>query len=109
MDERLREAFAQVRAEEDLKQRTLAALAHETNGWHAPPRRRTRPLLTAAACLPENRLGALADGLKKLVTWLLTGTVLAFTLYLSVVRVITGSADAVTVKVAKAAISGVVP
>lgn len=50
MDERLREAFAQVRAEEDLKQRTLAALAHETNGWHAPPRRRTRPLLTAAAC-----------------------------------------------------------
>lgn len=66
-------------------------------------------VVTAAACLPENRLGALADGLKKLVTWLLTGTVLVFTLYLSVVRVITGSADAVTVKVAKAAISGVVP
>lgn len=65
--------------------------------------------VVTAACLPENRLGALADGLKKLVTWLLTGTVLAFTLYLSVVRVITGSADAVTVKVAKAAISGVVP
>lgn len=66
-------------------------------------------VVTAAACLPENRLGALADGVKKVVTWILTGAVLAFTLYLSVVRVITGSADAVTVKVAKAAISGVVP
>ncbi len=66
-------------------------------------------VVTAAACLPENRLGALADGVKKVVTWVLTGAVLAFTLYLSVVRVITGSADAVTVKVAKAAISGVVP
>ena len=66
-------------------------------------------VVTAAACLPENRLGALAEGVKKVVTWLLTGAVLLFTLYLSVVRVITGSADAVTVKVAKAAISSVVP
>lgn len=66
-------------------------------------------VVTVAACLPENRLGALADGVKKAVTWLLTGAVLAFTVYLSVVRIISGSADAVTVKVAKAAISGVVP
>ena len=66
-------------------------------------------VVTAAACLPENRLGALADGVKKAVTWLLTGAVTAFTVYLSLVRVITGSADAVTVKVAKAAISGVIP
>ncbi len=52
MDERMREAFAQVRAEEGLKQRTLAYLARETGGWGAAavPRRRTRPLLTAAAC-----------------------------------------------------------
>jgi hypothetical protein len=49
MDERMREAFAQVRAEEDLKQRTLACLARQTGGWQkAPPRR--RPLVTAAAC-----------------------------------------------------------
>lgn len=66
-------------------------------------------VITASACLPENRLGVLAEGVKKVVTWLLTGTVLLFTAYLSVVRVITGSADAVTVKMAKAAISGVVP
>ena len=56
-------------------------------------------LLTAAACLPENRLGAIAEALKKLV----------FTIYLSIVRIISGSADSATVKVAKAAISGVVP
>ena len=66
-------------------------------------------LLTAAACLPENRLGAIAEGLKKLVTWLLTTALLVFTVYLSVVRIISGSADSATVKVTKAAISGVVP
>lgn len=66
-------------------------------------------LLTATACLPENRLGAIAEGLKKLVTWLLTTALLVFTVYLSVVRIISGSADSATVKVAKAAISGVVP
>lgn len=50
MDEQLREAFAQVRAEEALKERTLACLERETGGWRAAPRRRARPLLTAAAC-----------------------------------------------------------
>lgn len=50
MDERMREAFAQVRAEEALKQRTLSYLARQTNGWSTAPRRRVRPLLTAAAC-----------------------------------------------------------
>ena len=57
--------------------------------------------LTAAACLPE--------GLKKVVTWILTTALLLFTVYLSVVRIVSGSADGATVKVAKAAISGVVP
>jgi stage III sporulation protein AE len=65
--------------------------------------------LTAGACLPENRLGAVAEGLKKVVTWILTSALLAFTGYLSVARVISGAADGTTVKVAKAAISGVVP
>lgn len=50
MDERLREAFAQVRAEDALKERTLRCLARETGGWQTAPRRRARPLLTAAAC-----------------------------------------------------------
>ena len=65
--------------------------------------------LTAAAILPENRLGAIAEALKKLVTWVLAGSLLVFTLYLSVARVIAGSADAAAVKVTKAAISGAVP
>ncbi len=65
--------------------------------------------LAAGACLPENRLGAIADGLKKIVTWVLTTSLLLFTVYLSVVRVVAGAADGTTVKVAKAAISGVVP
>ncbi len=66
-------------------------------------------VLTAGAMLPGGHLDAVAGGLKKAVTWLLTTALLAFTLYLSVVRVVTGAADGVTVKVAKAAISGVVP
>ena len=57
----------------------------------------------------ENRLGAIAEALKKLVTWILTTALLVFTIYLSIVRIISGSADSATVKVAKAAISGVVP
>jgi stage III sporulation protein AE len=66
-------------------------------------------VLAASAALPENRLGALAEGVKKAVTWVLTTALLLFTVYLSVARVITGAADAATVKVAKAAISGAVP
>lgn len=65
--------------------------------------------LTAAACLPENRLGAIAAALKKCVTWTLGTALLLFTLYLSIARVISGSADAAAVKMTKAAISGAVP
>lgn len=65
--------------------------------------------LAASAMLPENRLGAVAEALKKVVTWMLCTALLAFTIYLSVVRVISGAADGATVKVAKAAISGAVP
>ena len=50
MDERMREAFAQVRAEEDLKKRTLDYLSQKTGGWSAAPRRRARPWAMAAAC-----------------------------------------------------------
>lgn len=53
MDERLREAFAQVRAEEELKERTLAYLTQSTSNWQTAPtsrRRRFRPLATVAAC-----------------------------------------------------------
>ena len=65
--------------------------------------------LTAGACLPQSRLGAIAGGLKKVITWVLSTSLLLFTVYLSVARVISGSADGAAVKMAKAAISGVVP
>ena len=65
--------------------------------------------LAAGACLPENRLGAIAEALKKIVTWILTSSLLLFTVYISTVRVIAGAADGASVKVAKAAISGAVP
>ena len=66
-------------------------------------------VLTASCALPENRLGPLAAGLKKTVTWVLTTALVAFTLYLSVARVVTGAVDASSVRMAKAAISGAVP
>lgn len=65
--------------------------------------------LAAGACLPENRLGAIAECLKKIITWALTTALLLFTVYLSAVRVVAGAADGAAVKVAKAAISGAVP
>ncbi len=65
--------------------------------------------LAAGACLPENRLGAIAEALKKIITWILTSSLLLFTVYLSTVRVVAGAADGAAVKVAKAAISGAVP
>ena len=66
-------------------------------------------VLAASAALSESRLGVLAEGLKKAVTWCLTTALVLFTVYLSVSRVVTGSVDAASVKVARAAISGVVP
>ena len=66
-------------------------------------------VLTAAACVGEPRLTAVAEGLKKLLTRLLTSALLLFTLYLSVARIMTGAVDGAAVKVTKAAISGVVP
>ena len=65
--------------------------------------------LTAAACLPESRLGAIAEGLKKVITWILTTVLIAFTLYLSIARVLSGSVDTTAVRLAKTTISQVVP
>lgn len=66
-------------------------------------------VLAAGHCLQEGRLGSIAEGMKKAVTWLLTTMLLLFTLYLSVARVLTAATDAAAVKMTKTAISGVVP
>lgn len=66
-------------------------------------------VLAAGSCLQESRLAAIAEGVKKVITWTLTTALLLFTIYLSVSKVLTGATDAAAVKVTKAAISGVVP
>ena len=66
-------------------------------------------LLTAGACLQDGRLTALADGLKKIITWVLCTALFLFTGYLSAARILTGPADSAAVKLTKSALSGVVP
>ena len=66
-------------------------------------------VLTASCALGEDRLSLLAAGLKRIATSILTGTLLLFTVYLTVFRIISGSADAAAVRTARAAISHVVP
>lgn len=66
-------------------------------------------LLTAGACLADDRLHTLAEGLKKLITWILCASLLLFTAYLSAVHVISGNADTTAIKATKAVISTMVP
>ena len=66
-------------------------------------------VLTASCALGEDRLSLLAAGLKRIARSILTGTLLLFTVYLTVFRIISGSADAAAVRTARAAISHVVP
>lgn len=63
----------------------------------------------AGAVLGESRLDLLADGLKKLVSAGLKLAVIAFTGYLAVAGVLTGTADRTAVKAAKVVISGAIP
>ena len=66
-------------------------------------------VLTAGAMLSDSRLSGISTALKKVITWVLSVSLIAFTVYLSVVRVISGSADSAAIKVAKATISGTIP
>ncbi len=66
-------------------------------------------LVTANAAMPRDMLARLASLLKWLLCGILSLTLMAFTAYLSISGAIAGSADAVAVKGAKAAISGAVP
>lgn len=63
----------------------------------------------AGAALGEERLDALAEGLKKLLSGALKLCMTAFTAYLAVAGVLTGSADRTAVRAAKVALSGTVP
>lgn len=66
-------------------------------------------LVTASAALPGDPLSFLAESLKKGMTWLLGGILSAFTAYLSLTHVLSGSADALTLRLTKATLSSVVP
>ena len=66
-------------------------------------------VLTAAAMLSDGRLKGIAAALKRCVTFLLSGSLILFTLYLSAARVLYGSVDGMAVKMTKSAISGAVP
>lgn len=65
--------------------------------------------LAAGSSLGDRRLLAVAVAIKTICTKLLTGLLLAFTLYLTVSGIFAGTADSVRVRLAKTAISGVVP
>lgn len=65
--------------------------------------------MAAGHCLGDRRLTAVAELLKAVCVKLLTGALLAFTLYLTVSGVFAGTVDSARVRIAKTAISGVVP
>lgn len=65
--------------------------------------------LSASAVLPDGRLGGIAVALKKVITWILSVALIVFTLYLSVVHIVSGAADSLAVRVTKTAIAGAVP
>ena len=65
--------------------------------------------ITANAVLKQNSLKNIAKWIKKAITWFLTILLTAFTAYLTISGVISGSADATALKVTKAAISGAIP
>lgn len=84
-------------------------LMHLINGLLVPMVYLYIGALTAGAMLPGNQLAEIAEALKKVITWVLSAALIAFTLYLSIARIVSGSSDSAAVKVAKATISGVVP
>ncbi|MBE7003797.1 MAG: stage III sporulation protein AE [Ruminococcaceae bacterium] len=59
--------------------------------------------------LDEDALNSLSDGIRRLSSTALKLTLAAFTGYLSVAGVLTGSADRASIKAAKIAVSGTVP
>ena len=66
-------------------------------------------VLAAGAVLEGGQLRGLAELIKKIVTWGISGILLLFLAYLTVTGVISGSADALSVRAVKMTISGMLP
>ena len=65
--------------------------------------------VTANAILPQQVLKGLAQAMRKGITWLLTGSLVIFTGYLSITAAAATSADTVTLQLTRSAISTAVP
>ncbi len=65
--------------------------------------------LAAGSMLRDGRLDTVAEAVKRVVTWTLSGIVMLFTLYLSVAGAVSGAADGAAAKVVKKAIAAAVP
>lgn len=65
--------------------------------------------VTANAILPQQPLKGIAAVLRKGITWLLTGTLVIFTGYLSITNAAANSADTLTLQLTRSAISTAVP
>lgn len=65
--------------------------------------------VTANAILPQQVLKGLAQAMRKGITWLLTGSLVVFTGYLSFMGAAATSADTVTLQLTRSAISTAVP
>ena len=63
----------------------------------------------AGALLTGSRLTQLADGIKKLLSWALSGLLIVFTAFLSLSNLLAGTADRMAVRAGKTVISGAVP
>lgn len=66
-------------------------------------------LSAADAILPAGRLSGIAQGLHKVATWLLSGSLLLFTGYLSLSGAFASSADSLTLRMARSAIGTAIP
>ncbi len=63
----------------------------------------------AGALLSQSRLTVLADGVRKLLSWALSGILIAYTAFLSLSNLLAGTADRTALKVGKSVVSGAVP
>ena len=61
------------------------------------------------AILPFGRLGGIARGLQKGITWLLSGSLVLFTSYLTLSGAFASSADNLTLRMTRSAIGGAIP
>ena len=66
-------------------------------------------LSAADAILPAGRLGGIAGGVQKAITWLLSGSLILFTGYLSLSGAFASSADSLTLRMTRSAIGGAIP